>query len=497
MDEKVHASIYFLLFALAMSFYFATLAPCVMWGDSAKLTLHAIHLDLGFRSEYHPTHALLGYMFLHLFPLGDAAFKMNLLSSLFSSFTLVLLFRIVFYLTKNIFCALASFIALMTSHTFWLLSVMTETYTFLCFSTLLAFFMLLNPSRKMHLFAFFYLGFASTGNALLLFFLPAFLMVHAQTAQAFRLRRVFPLFMCFIIGTGSVILFAAALDNPSSIIQQILFSAGGGPFKQYFRNTGKIFAELSRYPFYLFYQFPGMAFIFGFIGIIKTKKDISLLHLAFLWIFLMDIFFASAYMRQRQFNLLIISYVVFAAYIGTGVLTVFQKLETAYRRNTVMTALLILIALSPLTLYYNILAVTKKFRVDIVKTRTVPYRNNALFFLCPDKKFDHGPERFMKDIFGTAEPNALIYADYVPGIVLQYYQKEDGLRKDILIDKSPDAPFNHVPVEKLDEQLSIRPVYFLEKDELEEDYRLYEVKKRYSLIPAGSMFQLKKNKTPS
>jgi hypothetical protein len=123
-----------LLFSLAMALYCHTLAPTITWRhdgyDAGDLITAAYTLGIPHPTGY-PTYMLLGRAFT-LLPLGDVAYRMNLLSAFCASVTVALL-----HLTATLsirphryagIASTAAALLLATSRIFWSQALITEVY---------------------------------------------------------------------------------------------------------------------------------------------------------------------------------------------------------------------------------------------------------------------------------------------------------------------------------------------------------------------------------
>src|SRR3990172_11738601 len=84
---------------LALLVYIATLAPTVMWYDMGEFATAASTLGIAHNTGY-PLLILLGKAFTFL-PVGDAAYRVNLMSAVFSALAVALVFGIIHDLTED------------------------------------------------------------------------------------------------------------------------------------------------------------------------------------------------------------------------------------------------------------------------------------------------------------------------------------------------------------------------------------------------------------
>lgn len=475
----------------AFFLYLKTLAPGVIWGDSAKLAQFVHDVDLSIRPEYHPLHTLLGILFSYL-PVEDYAFRLNIMSACFGALAVGVVYLILLRWTDSVIGAMAGALSLAFSHIFWLLSVITETYTLFSFLLVLIIWLLtLWNDKKADLFlllAAFVFGLSISNNYLMPFFLPAFLFYYFSAKDRPRLdmKMLFFLSIFLFCGAGIFIFLAAKsliVEGEHGLADLIQ----GGAFKRYYRSPTKIVQEMALYSAYLMYQFPLIGFAAGMIGAWRQWRLHRRNFLFLFFIFLADVIFASGYMRQKQFFLLIASYVVFALWIGIGFSSVCPWVDQRWgaRSKTIKLLLPALLILLPCGLYSLMPRITSALNLDLVKARTLPYRDNTRFFLVPDKHKEYGSAKYGQEVFNLLEPNSIIIADFTPITVLRYYQKILGIRKDVTL-KLVD--FDPLDIEFVDRNISKRPIFLA--NDLEPDYNISGLKTRYEIIPVGPIFKV-------
>src|SRR5712692_3794749 len=116
------------VFGAALAFYAATLAPAVIWGDSAMLSVDALSrsVSLGTAGD-HPLFVLVASGFAAL-P-GDVARNVDFAAAFFGALTVMLVYRCGRLLGASRPAAATGAAALCVSHAFWLHSVIAEVYT--------------------------------------------------------------------------------------------------------------------------------------------------------------------------------------------------------------------------------------------------------------------------------------------------------------------------------------------------------------------------------
>ncbi len=117
-----------LVFLGALALYVRTLAPSVafLFDDSLEFQLVGYKLAIAHPTGY-PLYTLLLKLFTFI-PLGDAAYRANLLSAVCAALAVALVYLIVLQLTRSVFAALASAAMLAASPVFWSQAVIAEVY---------------------------------------------------------------------------------------------------------------------------------------------------------------------------------------------------------------------------------------------------------------------------------------------------------------------------------------------------------------------------------
>jgi hypothetical protein len=475
-----------------------TLAPTVIWGDSAKLTTFVYELELNIKQGHHPLHTILGLFFSYL-PFGDYAYRQNLMSAFFGALAVALVYLIVLRWTHSIVAAIGGALSLAVSHVFWLLSVINESYTLFAFLMVLMVWLVTiwdetKSYKSLYLTAFIF-GLSISNNYLMPFLLPGFAYFYISARNRPRLGKLNYVFLMLSFLGGAALLIALSFKSMVSGGHELLDILKAGPFKRFYRSPFKIVREFFLFPAYLLYQFPIVGFIIGLIGAQHQYKSERRQFTFLLIIFLADVLFASGYMRQKQFFLLIASFIVFSLWIGMGIhsMSLWAKTRLLKPKIAEISTILILISF-PMAFYYSVPIVTKKFNLDLVRARTLPYRDNSRFFLVPDKRNEYGAERFGREVFQILEPNSIIVCDFTPIAVLRYFQRVEGMRKDVWL-KLVD--FKPLELEFVDHHIDNRHIYLA--DDLEGDYSITTLKTKYDLVPVGPIIKLvpKKQKLAS
>jgi hypothetical protein len=111
----------------ALAVYVRTLAPDVLYGDSAEFQTLAYTLGTTHSTGY-PIYLLLARLLGYL-PLDSPAWRINLLSALSAAVTLSVVFLLIRHLTPSRIGALQGSVAFGLSYTFWSQAIIAEVYT--------------------------------------------------------------------------------------------------------------------------------------------------------------------------------------------------------------------------------------------------------------------------------------------------------------------------------------------------------------------------------
>jgi transmembrane protein TMEM260 (protein O-mannosyltransferase) len=421
-----------LLWIGILTLYCFTLAPTFLWSDSAKLAIFAYEKDFvsaGF--GVHPGHSLLGYIFSFL-PFAFA-YTQNLMSAVFGSLAVLFLFLII-RMRASDSVAMISAVAFGVSHLFWHYSVINETYSpFIFFLAAFLYCVLRSNDQPAWLYlASLLLGFGYSNHASILLVLPGCIVL-LWNSKSWRLvagAQLLVLLLLFFIG-GCQAFILPLFSN--KVIGMALSGDLIGHLHIYWQGASKLVREVIRYPLYLAYQFPTIAFVFGIYGLLRLWKVDRKYALGTLIIWFSFLVFSLEYFLQRQFALMIPTFFVFALWIPAGLEAWLQRLKQIVSHRSAVAVSFIVICVLPGFIYYSVYRVAEERGVSLAAVRELPYRNNLRYFLFPPKNFEHGAETYVNDCFQQAAPGAVILADFNPGVALQYGQIVMNQRTDLAV----------------------------------------------------------------
>ncbi len=489
-----------LSFFVPFGLYLGTLAPTMLWSDSAKLAIFVQERDFaGYGHGYHPLHTLLGILFAKL-PF-ELAYTQNLMSAFFAAAALLALFHLLRELGLPPKTSLLGCLLLAITHSFWLYSLINETYSLNAFFTVL---ILLSAvkfrnTKRLACFcsAFFFSGLALYNHTASFLLLPTTAML-CFLGTRFRLRMAWLAPLCFLIGISPMLLIPL-LSMGFSDFSRAVFSETSGVFATFF-EVKKTIREMAKFPFYLIYQFPSFAILAGLLGLGKLMRRDRILSLSLFFFFLLNSFFAFTYFLQRQFALLIPSYLVFGIWVMFGLDR--SLLEEKIQPKKFFKNLLYLSMVTvPFFTYYAFPSIYKHSGLKMIHIRQLPYRDSVEYFFRPDKRWEYSARKYVQDAFARAEKNAVIITDFNPGMALIYGQKIYGGRPDITIPQFIDSIVHASPdpvrdmTEIIEKYIHCRPLYL--SDRYEPYYHVRELGRVYRATNAGPMVRLQGKPQPS
>ncbi len=148
--EKKDYWVAMILAVVALAAYVRTLAPDVLYGDSAEFQTLAYTFGITHSTGY-PTYLLFGRL-IGLLPFNSPAWRISLLSAIDAALTVGGIYLLARYFTRSRVGAVLGGVALGISYTFWSQAVIAEVYTsgtaFIVLITLLLFHWQTEPTKR-------------------------------------------------------------------------------------------------------------------------------------------------------------------------------------------------------------------------------------------------------------------------------------------------------------------------------------------------------------
>ena len=437
-DFKTAKPGYIAVFLCAAVLYITTCAPGVLWQDSGMFQYRIWHKDiegdLGLALA-HPLYHLLGIA-VTLVPVGDFAYKVNLISAIAAAITVANIFLLVRMWFGRTFPAVIAAITLGLSWTYWQFASIAEVYTLytaLFTLELLILFEYCWSGRKKFLYLLGFINGLAIAN-------------HMWGAIAFGCYFVFLIFLLVRrkigfkdIGIAAILWIAGALPYEYLIIKNLvqtgdlagtissaLFGKGWGKAVLNTSISAKIAKENLIFIGYNFAT-PNIVFLFfGLYSIRKTTlKSFGIILTSLLILFFI---FAFRYTVPDRYAFFIPFYCLAAIFVGIGCGEFFVRRESTFIRMIVL-----LLAFLPTAVYLFVPRIAEKAEFSIGTKREIPYRNDYIWFLRPWQYGHNGPERFATEALQDAEKDAVIIADGTTVYTLWYVQTVTKRRPDVMI----------------------------------------------------------------
>jgi hypothetical protein len=487
--------------ACSFLIYLITLAPGVYGFDSAELATGAYTLGIVHPPGF-PAYLLLGKVFTWL-PVGNVAYRLNLMSAVFAALTVMGLHTYLLQMTGQRFMAWCGAALAAFSFYFWQMAIIAEVYTLHTFLLVMALLTLqrwnqCGQQRDLLLFALVY-GLSLTNHTSGLMFAPAFswLIVSGRYWRWNRPRIILHMvgvFMASLVLYAYLPLRAAAAPslNYAAYYDVDLTSIGGiywmisaqaYRFFAFGYPLHEIPAEVTNFLSYLWRSFMGVGVLLAFPGIywlwLQRRKELIGLS----WIFAINVFFYSNYRVLDKDTMFLPAYLVWAIFAAAGMLALKGWIHQATAAGYLLPILN--------RMYAGML-------VSLVALAV------GLNWRWVDMSQMHGPAQFGYDVMQRVSPDAAIVAQWSPAVVLEYVQQVEQQRPDVMIynrSRSSVARFyqywkrgesSQVILPRLDQEdvqfvlaeSEHRPVYMVEYDPLFEH--------EFEFVPLLNVFRLER-----
>lgn len=464
---------YFAVLFAAAVLYIVSCAPGPLWQDSGMYQYRIWHNDvegkLGLALS-HPLYHILGIGVKHI-AVGEFAYRINLISAVCGALAVANLFLLLrLWLGKNLPAIIAT-ITFALSWTMWWFSSVAEVYTLYLALFLAELIMLFQYAktqriRYLYLLAFFN-GLAIANHMWGVIPLVCYLVFLAVLLGQRRigLRHFGIIAGLWIIGAGPYIYLIIKSFIETGDITSTLASAFFGQHWQGIVLNTELSAKLVKENLiFIAYNFPTPNVIFFFAGLrclrkVAPSRSLGNILLALLILFFI---FAFRYTVPDRYAFFIPFYGVVSILIGVGVNSLIN--QPKYKRLVYPAFVL---ALLPVPIYAITPVAAKRFELKLPTKRSIPNRDDYVWFLRPWRTGCHGPGQFADAVLQTAEENCIIYADGTTAPPLLYAQEVKSRRRDIKIissvGSSEGSPeFGESTIEQL---LAQRAVYVVSRTE--------------------------------
>ncbi len=432
---------YLVVLLAAAALYGLTAAPGPLWQDSGVVQLRVlrrdVYGDMGLALS-HPLYYTLAIAFQAL-PLGESAFKTNLVSVLFGAVTVANVFLLLRLLTQSRWAAAIGTASLAVAQTFWQHCALAETYT-LASALLTAELLCLAQYARTAAPRWLLLLFLASGLGISNHLLAALNMPVWCILLLWRIaKRRFPLGLlpvatvAWLAGASLYLALvggALAAGQPwREVVHAALFGTGWSANVLNTRISGGL---LLRGLLYLGLNFPTPAALLGLIGLWALRRFrwpavarsiAALLAIHLLW--------ALHYNIVDQYTFFVPTVVLSAVVIGLGA----DRFLTARRRA--WARWLLIAALLPAVVYLPLPWIARSAGLSLGVAREVPYRDRYSYFLWPWKTGYDGPQRFASQVQQLLPPGAVLVADGTTVPPLHYLMETGRWPKPIAVWPQP------------------------------------------------------------
>jgi hypothetical protein len=462
----------------AAALYWTTLAPGLLWGDDAELQRLAWVGSDRTDAHSHPLWSALAHVVAGI-PIGSIAWRTNLMSAVCAAIAVGILYLAAVRLTRNRAASALAALAFAVSHTHWLHAVRTEVYAL--FGVLLSLVLLIFAAWRERQRAWqlpllgLTAGVALLSHQLIVMALPGLALgVWWSSPRGRRVRNLVALAAGGLVGLAVYV----AVSGVDSFVHPV--HGGGGPLSIF---TVPRVIDIVRCVVFVAYQFPlsGPLLLWGAW---RMWHDDVALAATLTAIALGDLGFALCFRVPDQYVFYLPSYFVLALFLAWGLRSLGQPWLRAGVRRVALAAVLVL---APPALYRLAPLVASATHIALVTPRTLPGRDNNLFFMFPPKQRERSAERFARGAFAVLPESALVIADWAPLEPLRYLQEVEHERLDLTFVESD--PRDRGQVAWMAEQARHRPVCIAD-DEPAPYYDLVSLRQHFDIRPLGPVFRL-------
>ena len=431
---------YFVVLLAAAVLYIATCAPGPLWQDSGMYQYRIWHNDIEGKlglALSHPLYHIIGIGVKYI-PLGEFAYRVNLISAIAAAFTIANLFLLLrLWLGKNLPAVLAA-ITLALSWTIWQFASIAEVYTLysaLLFAELIMLLQYIKTKRVgfLYLLALFNgLAIANHMWGIIPFTCYVVFVAVLLVQKQIRLRNLAVFVGLWVIGAAPyeylIIKNIIQTGDFTATLASAFFGKSWCGAVLNTRLSAKLVGENLIFMAYNF-PTPSMAYFSLQVFTASRKFHQAAVSQIFFWRLLILFFvFAFRYTVPDRYAFFIPFYCLVSVLIGVG----FNSLVTQPNRK-ILCRIVFILALLPIPTYIIAPVIAQKMQFNLSTKREIPYRNEYIWFLRPWQTGYHGPEKFANEALDAVEDKAIIYADGTTVYPLLYIQEIKGKRRDVTI----------------------------------------------------------------
>ncbi len=469
------------LMVLSLLGYLATMRPTFGWGDSSELITAAYHLGVGHSPGY-PTWMLIAHPFSRL-PIGDVAFRLNVMNALFGAIGVALLYLVYAKVARSRPAAAIAALALAFSPTFWDVTTEADVFTLhVCLSATIILVALTwratGSPRWLYLLSWLF-GVSLGNHALTALMAPAMLYLtwSERSRRLLTGKRAAVCLALFLIGL-SVYAYEPVramsnppphLNNPHSLAdlwEQI--TAPGARASMFDRGLLVALTRARNNIGQLLWKFTWFGCGLALVGIGALWRRDRRLAVFLLLIALFDVAYSMNFSIFDIYMYYLPLHLVWAAFIAVGTAAVIGAAGRLLQRLPAS-----MLSPRPAWRYGPAVAL-------LMALPAVQFCNNLGKV---DGSKDYSSERFARAVFRQVEPDALVLADWWTIAPMGYLKYIEGQRQDLTMFAAPsiyaDTGFLDFSQESF--LRKYKTIYFVEML----TYRIGLLRTKYFVVPEG------------
>ncbi len=450
----------------ALAVYLMTLAPTVMWYDMGEFVVAADTLGIAHNTGY-PLLILLGKLFTFL-PVGDTAYRVNLMSAVFTALAVVIVFATIHDLTDDLIASAAGALTLAFASTVWANATWATSYGLNLFFTALITQLMFSWHRErrpaMLIAAALAFGLALCNHRLIVLVAPPSLLLIAFGWRSLDRRTVVLAAAAFAAGLSVYVYLpirgeqdpALSWARPAEWRTYLSMFVNGQTPSEYWRfnDIGARLHVLSAYPSYDL-TWAGIVLAGGGLAVCAMRHRAIAAYCAL--VLAVDALVVVTYSIHNIYNYLTPAYAVLCILIGLACAHITITLRE----------------LSPQV------APARHSRLHGSATRASPRSSHvalltsAVFLLLPaallvrnfdrvDRSEDYAAYDFARTTMDRLPPQAVVLTDSWSAAPLWYAQLVEGDRRDVFVAPIFSAPGVDAVAFARDQLDAGRPVYVAE-----------------------------------
>ena len=441
---------YLIVLTGAVGLYVLTCAPTILWQDSGLLVYRIWHNDiqgnLGL-AVAHPLYLLIGIAVKYI-PIGQLAYRVNLMSAVFGAVAVANLFLLLRLWLGRALPAIIGAITLAVSWTFWQNAVITEVYSLYAAQMLGELIVLLQYVRTKRVGYLYLLGLFNGlaianhmwGSLALACYAVFFIILLVK--KQISLKHFGVIILLWIIGAVPYeYLIIKNIILSGDVVETLASALFGDIGRGRVLNTFVSMKIVFENAVFILLNFPTPNFLFFFVGLFvlwKGTADKSFANIVIAMLILYFVF-AFRYTVPDRHAFFLPFYCLASAVVGLGADAFLMR----YNHKLIVLVVL-MFTLLPIPTYFVAPAVAREIYKPLSQKRQRLYRDEYKYWLQPWKTGYRGAERFANEALDGVEKNAIIYASTTDVHSLLYVQQVNGKRQDVKIvsdyNSSKDAP---------------------------------------------------------